>query len=308
MLNNNISNTNYPTHEFLYRIPFEKFCKLDSKYINLSNADLINKCRITPIIGNETAINIVELRFKLELQHKIINDQYKHLCDKYTEKCSDSDPTQIALNDKEAMIVSNLISSNIIEQYDNLNLVSLLQDHKNTHSLTDSDEITYIRNLIAITGIQRTILNQQQDKILEMAKSYLNSEITKREAISIKGTGVNIHQITDKDLIDNINLVKDTQANTNKPINPKSGTRVMTLPQYMAHMNIDPDKLSTHKKKHSKKSMAINKCCICSAKIKNKIGLVPCGHTSTCETCIINIHEKICPICEEPFTQHIKLH
>ena len=51
-----------------------------------------------------------------------------------------------------------------------------------------------------------------------------------------------------------------------------------------------------------------NECCVCFVGIEHKIGLIPCGHTTVCEKCIVNICEKNCPICREPFTQYVKLY
>lgn len=53
-----------------------------------------------------------------------------------------------------------------------------------------------------------------------------------------------------------------------------------------------------------------NDCIICFNEIKNKVALIPCGHTKFCEKCINDIKDvkdKQCPICRVKYTSILKI-
>jgi hypothetical protein len=49
-----------------------------------------------------------------------------------------------------------------------------------------------------------------------------------------------------------------------------------------------------------------NDCCVCFMEMTEKIALIPCGHTHTCQTCIKQI--KKCPVCNKKIISSIKIY
>ena len=49
----------------------------------------------------------------------------------------------------------------------------------------------------------------------------------------------------------------------------------------------------------------ISECCICFEPILEKYVLVPCGHATTCKSCIDKM--KLCPICQQNITLSVKI-
>lgn len=305
-------NNNYiPNMEQSAQFSFEKFSKLDLKYINFSNTDLLNKCRITRIMGNESADKVMELHYRLELQHKIIDFQYEQIDKIYDEFClrSNNSDKRVTVSEKKYLDNINHINSNDIKRHSDLNILAQLQNYRNTYSSITKSEIIaeslYIRKLLMETGIQRTILFKQQDQILDIAKTVIASKMSQQKPTPIENTGLTLQLCTDQDFINNAKLVNKMQ--TNQPLNSNTGLRIMTLEQFMDKHNISKTSIPTKKSKQKKK-IIIDECCVCFDKINQKIGLVPCGHTTVCEKCAVNICGKNCPICRETFTQYVKLY
>lgn len=134
---------------------------------------------------------------------------------------------------------------------------------------------------------------------------------------------------SDKSLIDSIKLVNNAQSNkTSKKGRPPKGQRVMTIEQLINHVEresiYNPNYVQTKNKqkiiKKAKKQLennksaisnpksSLTKCCICFENIKQKMVLIPCGHTTVCNKCQTGLNDKKCPVCQELFTQCIKLH
>ncbi len=279
------------------KFDFEKFYEMDSMYINLSNPDLLNKCNITPIVGNKTGEDTVMLHYKNALQHKIISYQYEQ----FDKLCADK-----RLTKKEIQFINNLNYSDhgIIKRYSNLDLLSLLQDYKNKHPITTREKnmvATYTRKLYITTGIQRRILHAQQDQLLCLAKTFLNLSLPEQKSVVIEDTGLKAHIITDKHLISNVQLINTIQSKSDQLPDLKSDMCVMTINQFM-----DYTQQSTKISIPDDQSVS-NDCCVCFENIEQKIGLIPCGHTTICEKCIPSLHDKQCPICRVSFTQCVKL-
>lgn len=53
---------------------------------------------------------------------------------------------------------------------------------------------------------------------------------------------------------------------------------------------------------------SINKeCCICLSTIEEIYAMYPCGHTSTCLSCINSVTNNICPICRIPYEEYRRI-
>ena len=51
-----------------------------------------------------------------------------------------------------------------------------------------------------------------------------------------------------------------------------------------------------------------NECAVCMLDNKNKIAIIPCGHTQICEKCISKFVNKTCPICRNHFDNYVRLY
>ena len=294
---------------------FEPFCEIDAEYINLSNPKLLNKSTITPIVGNISLQDTMDLYYKNNLQHKIVDHQYNKLDQLCDELYNNSDHKRVSKNELKLLNRLNYSDCNTIKKYGNLDLLYLFQNYKKDHLLNTpqykNNERMYCRKLLLDTGIQRRILHAQQDQILTISKVILNKEISKQDYAIINNTKFNV--IIDgklrrvADIIDQIQSKQ--QESPQIPISDNykknSDMKIISLEQFLKDNNVDVDAV---KNKLEKEDQAIsNDCCICFENIEQRMGLIPCGHTTICETCILNAHDNKCPLCRTIFTEHVKL-
>lgn len=253
---------------------FEKFSKLETKYINLFNADLLDKCQITLIVANNIInhIEVQELIFKNELQHKIISSQYEQLDKIYDEISLLSHNNHKYITQKDKKFIDDIDASdyNTIKQFSDLDLLSNLKIYRNSNpSTTHNDIITesmYIKNLLFITGIQRNILNKQEDQLVYIAKTFINSELAKKNSTSIQigDSKLNIKHVIDKCLIDTILQINKTESDIDSSQRKRSlasEMRILTGEQFLEIISDNKSKPKPKTKK--KKSKPKKKCSKC---------------------------------------------
>jgi hypothetical protein len=93
------------------------------------------------------------------------------------------------------------------------------------------------------------------------------------------------------------------------PIDPQGIPGI--VPQYDDHerkiINIDQEKKIEKDEQSNKQDQAFNKdCCICFEEIKERITLIPCGHTTICTICIKEL--SICPLCKREINSHMRIY
>jgi len=115
-------------------------------------------------------------------------------------------------------------------------------------------------------------------------------------------------------------IQKSCEEKLNKIIKDNETNAIKTLYRLQKENNDDIapicktwlDKICAHSenKKDEKSNDTIDdditNCCICEEAIKNPIAL-PCGHTRFCEDCVANLKVKVCPLCNKPYENIIKL-
>src|SRR5579863_10076048 len=106
---------------------FEPFCEIDAEYINLSNPKLLNKSTITPIVGNISLQDTMDLYYKNNLQHKIVDHQYNKLDQLCDELYNNSDHKRVSKNELKLLNRLNYSDCNTIKKYGNLDLLYLFQ-------------------------------------------------------------------------------------------------------------------------------------------------------------------------------------
>lgn len=141
-----------------------------------------------------------------------------------------------------------------------------------------------------------------------MAKTFLNSKLSDQNGSIIKDPG--LHIISDSQMTKTAELINTIQSKSNvlsQEIcdgSSNGSVKVMTFEQFLIHSNIDINEL----KKNAMSDQSIsNDCCVCFENIEQRIGLIPCGHTTVCEKCVSNARDKKCPLCRQLFTEYVKL-
>jgi len=295
------------------QIDFVKFYELDKKFINLSDPDLIKQCAIIPVKDNEPNKNLETLIYKNSLQQKILTYQFDHLLSIYrmvTKKISffhqaDENFTE---KDIEMMNIFDHSNNKTIKKFSNLNMLLRVKKYRDTTRIITKKEMiaecVYIKNLTIMTSFQRLILDKQLGKLVTMFEKFVFDDLSKKCSMGVDRT--NVHLICDEHSLNIIALLDKMQKDCNEiPVfklgKPKPLTTKFGMIKEPALIN-EP----AEEKLPPKKSEIISiDCCVCFDQIKEKIGLVPCGHTAICTQCASNINK--CPICTVPFTQFIKI-
>lgn len=311
---------------------FSNLGGVSSKLVDFSNKILLEKSKIIPINGNETDAELLDLHTKHDVQHMIIEIQYRELESICKKIFQNGEYEYMTLQEGKFLENLDCEDHTIIKRYGDLDLLSKLKKYRETQRTSTPEEkkieASYIRQLLITTCIQRVIVKHQQKQISNMGKRYISNKSpnvdicdsfgkpSKKENdkdIIIQNGERKLQIINIADLLNNVN----TQPAQVAP-NSECKLQVINVNELLDIQNKSNKKGSKKQNKTKKKQsktinnsdntkQEIKECCICMTDIIQNIALVPCGHTTMCEHCVPELKDKKCPLCREPFTQFIKL-
>jgi len=282
--------------------PFKKYAEMKREYIDFSYSKLIHACSITPIDINDTIDNLMNLQYKFILQSRIICNQHEQLIKIIQENYLISDYIKFP-NDEELNIIENIDHTNCdrFMRYNDLDLVTLFEKYKN---IISDDPSSFIRHLVVTSIIQRTIVKQQQNAMIEFYKTGAILKLNGRSPTEIIQTYNALHSET-------FNYNSPEQILFTKQLIAKA-KQLFSEPEPQIS-NKKPKKRARRKKNKTittnipKTEQSPNDCCICFSPIEQKIALIPCGHTNICEKCVIDSCGNKCPICRVGIEKYVKV-
>lgn len=296
---NNIFNEMDPIDDKLFKCDKMIFYKNDTK-INNTNYIFLKSINSFDILNSDN-FDVVE-SFKCErLKYTEFNNNVLFFTDsRYLIKINGSIIYKIDLSKIFRQFHYLITHDNyifIVGIYDNCNRTIILS---NELVLIDSlDYNIYDATNKDILILIKKIKNSNKSISFKFYYYHLPTKKIIHEGYFIKWNGDYAMEISN-DIIDNnsINLINSNQMDKTKNNLNQIVNNIDT------HIIGDIVFLQLTKTKKQKKYNN-NECCICMEEIKQKIALIPCGHTQYCNKCIISIDK--CSLCNKPINGVLNL-